>query len=176
MAKSKGGGTRPPRQSSGIPSRDPDGTEHLLRVVNHPAGLVSISDDTMVRTLTPIAAVTLVMHLIHVMESYLPVRPGRRRAAVEGTSAIGALELPSDVTAELPGADAELLRLRGELAAARARSNEMHGVPHDATSEETRIAEAMIAHRATTIEGLRAKATAAAWQGMAESILRDLAA
>jgi isoprenylcysteine carboxyl methyltransferase (ICMT) family protein YpbQ len=65
---------RPPRQSSGILSRDLDGTEHLLRIVDHPAGFVIISDDIMVRMLTPIAAAALVMHLLHAIGSYLPVR------------------------------------------------------------------------------------------------------
>jgi hypothetical protein len=75
-------------------------------------------------------------------------------------------------------ADVELIQLGRDFAAARARSDAMHGVPDEvmdaATGEETRIVKALMAHRATTLEGLRIKATAAAWHGMPESILRDL--
>lgn len=84
----------------------------------------------------------------------------------------------ADQLEAMGSADAELLRLGRDFAAVRARSDAMHGVPDAvmdaATGEETRIAKAMMAHRATTLEGLRVKATAAAWHGMTESILHDL--
>lgn len=58
-----------------IMARDPSGAEHLLHVADHPAGFISISDDEVVRILTPSATAALVMELIAAMGSYLPVRP-----------------------------------------------------------------------------------------------------
>jgi hypothetical protein len=62
--------------SAGILARDGSGTEHLLIVVDHPAGLCSISDDEVVRILTPAATVALILELVHRLGAYAPVRPG----------------------------------------------------------------------------------------------------
>ena len=59
-----------------ILSRDQDGNEHLLSVFDHPAGVVRIADDQMVRIMSPRAAVALVLELVHAMCAYLPVKPG----------------------------------------------------------------------------------------------------
>ncbi len=61
---------------TGILARDRDGKEHLLIVVDHPAGLISISDEEIVRILTPAATVALILELVHRLGSYVPVRPG----------------------------------------------------------------------------------------------------
>jgi hypothetical protein len=61
---------------SAILSRDPDGNEHLLGVVDHPSGFIAISDDQVIRIMTPSATVALVVALIDALGSYLPVRPG----------------------------------------------------------------------------------------------------
>jgi hypothetical protein len=74
MAISQGRGAPAPSQSA-IPSRGPDGTEHLLAVAEHPAGMISISDDEILRILSPSATAALVLELIHAMGSSLPGRP-----------------------------------------------------------------------------------------------------
>ena len=47
-----------------------------LSVFDHPAGVVRIADDQMVRIMSPRAAVALVLELVHAMCAYLPVKPG----------------------------------------------------------------------------------------------------
>lgn len=53
-----------------ILSRDRDGTERRLGVVDHPAGLVTLYDDDMVRILHPAAAVELALALIHATKGH----------------------------------------------------------------------------------------------------------
>jgi hypothetical protein len=74
MAKSHGRPPRPPRKA-GILSRDETGAEHLLFVSDHPVGFISVSDDTMVRILTPSALVQLILELTHALGSSIPARP-----------------------------------------------------------------------------------------------------
>ena len=56
---------RPAGGNPPILSRDPDGTEHMLLVVDHPHGMVSLFDAEMRRTLAPAAAIELALALIH---------------------------------------------------------------------------------------------------------------
>jgi hypothetical protein len=48
------------RGNSAIVSRGQDGTEHLLSVADHPAGMVSIADDEVIRLLSPCATLATI--------------------------------------------------------------------------------------------------------------------
>jgi hypothetical protein len=63
MGSHQGSGASAPRKPS-ILSRDLDGNEHPLAVADHPAGLVSLFDEEMHRTLHPAAAIDLAICLI----------------------------------------------------------------------------------------------------------------
>jgi hypothetical protein len=52
-----------------ILSRDRQGNEHELHVADHPAGMISISDNRMFRVMAPSAALALVMKLVHALGS-----------------------------------------------------------------------------------------------------------
>ena len=57
--------TRPPHGGKpNILSRDRDGIEHRLGVVDHPAGLVTLYDSHFVRILAPGSAIALALALI----------------------------------------------------------------------------------------------------------------
>ena len=55
-----------------IPARDSDGAEHLLGVVDHPAGAITVYDAEIVRILAPAAAVELVLALLHALGKRVP--------------------------------------------------------------------------------------------------------
>jgi hypothetical protein len=67
--------TRRRTSQPGIVSRDQDATEHLLHVADHPAGLISLTDDEMIRILTPAATVALIAALLDALGSHVPARP-----------------------------------------------------------------------------------------------------
>ena len=57
-----------------ILARDQDGTEHWLIVADHPAAMISISDDEMIRIMSTSGTVELVLALLHALGSYVPDR------------------------------------------------------------------------------------------------------
>ena len=57
----------PPR---GILSRDENGAEHHLLVVDHPAGMVALFDAEVKRVMHPAAAIELALALIHATKGH----------------------------------------------------------------------------------------------------------
>ena len=74
MGYAQGSGGSTPR-NPGILSRDRDGNEHLLFVADEPASMITVSDGTFVRIMTPSATVALILELTHALGSSIPARP-----------------------------------------------------------------------------------------------------